>query len=152
MVELHCAASTVHKLYYPYLGTNAATLLPFLINCTRTLLRMAELGCCWVMEYKKKLKFGCVSHGFICTPVPRRRHEHSQAQLLTLASIPIFSSTMPAAIQAPPSTLAFIASREWPVNHSGWLHVKRWERIHKATSGHSQNQVPNAQENIHTHS
>ena len=33
------------KLRQPSFGTNAAIFLPFLINCTRTHLRMAELGC-----------------------------------------------------------------------------------------------------------
>ena len=33
------------KFRQPSLGTKAATFLPFLINCTRTALRTAELGC-----------------------------------------------------------------------------------------------------------
>merc|ERR1719330_2236739 len=57
------------KLRQPSRGTKAAIFLPFLMSCTRTHLRMAELGC--------------------------------------LASMPIFSSTMPLACDAPPKGLAY---------------------------------------------
>ena len=75
------------KFKQPSRGTKQAIVFPFLINCTLTPLRIAELGC------------------FASRPLVN--------ELLILfqnekEKIYIFSNTMPLAIQDPPNGFAFI--------------------------------------------
>merc|ERR1719217_1349761 len=65
--EIKTSSFSSMKVKQPSFGTKAAIFLPFLINCTRQHLRIAELGC--------------------------------------LASIPIFSTTMPFACEDPANGL-----------------------------------------------
>ena len=45
VVLIHVVQATIARFKQPSRGTKAVIFLPFLISCTRTHLRMAELGC-----------------------------------------------------------------------------------------------------------
>jgi len=58
--EMRTSSFSSTKLRQPSLGTKAVTFFPFLMSCTRTHLRMAELGCfASTPTFSRTMPFAC---------------------------------------------------------------------------------------------